>query len=79
MPTEIVAQNGAVIKQTTKIALRGCKKVKASRPVSRAQLLKRALASCRSRHLRDKARRASCERDARQRYSATNKARKRAK
>ena len=29
MPTEIVAQNGAVIKQTTKIALQGCKNVMA--------------------------------------------------
>ena len=27
MPTEIIGQNGAVIKQTTKIAVQGCKKV----------------------------------------------------
>ena len=50
MPTEIVGQNGAVIKQTTKIALQGCKKVKAAKPLSRAELLKRALAACRKQH-----------------------------
>ena len=43
MPTEIVGQNGAVINQTTKIALQGCKTVKSSRPkkLTRAQLLER--------------------------------------
>ena len=46
MPTEIIGQNGAVIKQNTKIALQGCKKVGSVKPsLSRAQLLKRALAS----------------------------------
>ena len=28
MPTEMVAQNGAVLKQTTKISVTGCKAVK---------------------------------------------------
>ena len=52
MPTMITGQNGAVIKQNTKVAVQGCKKtVKSSGPkLSRAQLLKRALASCRKQH-----------------------------
>jgi hypothetical protein len=70
MPTEIVAQSGAVIRQNTKIALQGCRKVKASRPLSRTQLLKRALASCRKQHKHAKAKRIACERRARKRYSA---------
>ena len=56
MPTEIVAQNGAVLKQTTKIALQGCNKVQSVR-LSRAQLLKRALATCRKQHKHSKAKR----------------------
>ena len=70
MPTEIVGQNGAVLKQTTKIALQGCKKVKVSRPLSRAQLLKRALAACRKQHNHSKAGRQACERQVRKRYVA---------
>jgi hypothetical protein len=70
MPTEIVGQNGAVLNQTTKIAVGGCKQVKASRPLSRAQLLKRALAACRKRHRHSRARRQACERQARKRYRA---------
>ena len=70
MPTEIVGQNGAVVKQTTKIALQGCKKVKASKPLSRTQLCKPALAACRKQHKRSKARRQACERQARKGYTA---------
>ena len=70
MPTEIVGQNGAVLKQTTKIALQDCRKVKAAKPLSRAQLLKRALAACRKQHKHSKARRQGCERRARKRYAA---------
>jgi hypothetical protein len=65
MPTEIVGQNGALLTQTTKIALQGCKKVKMSRPLSRAQLLRRALAACRKRARHERKR---CERSARARY-----------
>jgi hypothetical protein len=68
MPTEIVGQNGAVIKQTTKIALQGCGKVTASGPLSRAQLLRGALASCRKRYRHARSRRAVCERKARKQY-----------
>ena len=40
----------------------GCKKVKAAGPLSRAQLLKRALATCRKQHSHSKAKRQACER-----------------
>ncbi len=72
MPTEIVGQNGAVLKQTTKIALQGCKTVMASKPgkLSRAQLLKRALQRCRKQHKHSKARRVTCEKQARKRFAA---------
>jgi hypothetical protein len=76
MPTEIVGQNGAVIKQTTKIALRDCKKVAASRPLSRVPLLRRALAGCRKAHEHSKSKRAKCERQARTRYATKKAARK---
>ncbi len=76
MPTEIVAQNGAVIKQNTKIALQGCKKVETSKPLSRAHLLKRALAVCRKQHKHSKAKRLACERQARRRYAAKKAVRK---
>ena len=70
MPTEIVAQNGTVIKQTTKIALQGCKKVKAAKPLSRTRLLKRALAICSKQHKHSTAGRKACERQARKHYAA---------
>jgi uncharacterized repeat protein (TIGR01451 family) len=71
MPTEIVGQNGAVINQNTKIALQGCNKVgSAKKSLSRAQLLKRALASCRKQHRHSKAERSACERKARKAYGA---------
>jgi uncharacterized repeat protein (TIGR01451 family) len=62
MPTEFVAQNGAVIHQTTTIATTGCAKVKG---LSRAQKLARALKACRKQHGK---RRAACARQARRRY-----------
>ena len=72
MPTEIVGQNGAVIKQSTKIALQGCKTVKSSRPkkLTRAQLLRRTLTACRKQHKHSKARRVACEKRVRKRYAA---------
>ncbi len=78
MPTEIVGQNGAVLKQTTKIALQGCKKVKTSKPLSREQLLERALAACRKRHKHAKAKRVACEKQARK-HDAAKKAARRVK
>jgi hypothetical protein len=71
MPTEIVGQNGAMIKQNTKIAVQGCEKVKVSRPISRATLLRRALARCRKQHRHAKAKRVACEKQARKRDALT--------
>jgi hypothetical protein len=62
--------NGVVLKQTTKIALQGCKTVKSTGPkkLTRAQLLIRALTACRKQRRHAKAKRAACEKRARKRY-----------
>jgi hypothetical protein len=73
MPTEFVGQNGAVIDQTTPVAVTGCAKTKT---LTRAQKLTAALKAC---HKRAKGgRRVSCERAARKRYGPL-KARRRSK
>lgn len=59
MPTEFTAQNGAVIRQSTPIAVTGCRKT------SRKAKLANALKACHRRH--GKARTA-CERSARKRF-----------
>ena len=69
MPTELVAQNGAVIHQTTSIAVTGCPKSR-----TRAQLRAAALDACRKKH--DHAKRAVCERIVRNRYRAQKTAKK---
>ena len=69
MPTEITAQDGAVIKQSTDLAITGCKAV-ASYKATRSAKLKKALASCRKRHRHERSRRQTCERHARKRYGA---------
>ncbi len=78
MPTEITGQNGAVINQSTKIAVTGCAGVKDSKTVrlTRAQMLARALAACRKRDKHSRSRRATCEHQARRRYAAKKAARK---
>jgi hypothetical protein len=63
MPTEITGQNGAVLRQTTKIALTGCPKGKT---LTRAQKLAAALKACKKK--RNKKQRAACQRQARKRY-----------
>jgi hypothetical protein len=63
MPTEITAQNGALLNQTTKIAVTGCAKVKT---LTRAERLKKALKACHQDKKR--ARRAKCEKAAHKRY-----------
>jgi hypothetical protein len=69
MPTEITAQNGAVIKQMTAIGLTGCGRV-ASYKATRAQRLAKALKACRhkykGKHKRKK--RVACERKARKKF-----------
>jgi hypothetical protein len=62
MPTEITGQNGAVIRQTTNVALTGCPKVKA---LTRAQKLAVALRACKKKGPR---KRAACQQLARKRY-----------
>jgi hypothetical protein len=63
MPTEFIAQNGAVIHQNTPIGVSGCPKVKA---LTRSQKLKAALKAC---HKKPKgAKRSGCERTAHKRY-----------
>ena len=62
MPTAITAQNGAVLKQSTKITATGCPKVKA---LTRTQKLAKALKACRKKH--GKARN-SCRKKARHAY-----------
>jgi hypothetical protein len=80
MPTRIVGQNGAVIEQTTQIAIEGCGAVKAakSRKLTRAQELASALKACRSKYRSSRTRRALCERRARKRYAARQASRSRA-
>jgi hypothetical protein len=61
MPTEFTAQNGALLKQSTPIAVTGCK-----RKLTNKQLLAKALAACHKKKHRSK--RVSCEKQARRRY-----------
>jgi hypothetical protein len=62
MPTELVAQNGAVIDQSTPVGISGCAKKKS---LTRAQKLAAALKVCHKQHGH---KRAVCERRARKRY-----------
>ena len=61
MPTTIKGQNGAVVKQTTKITVTGCAKA-----LTRAQKLAAALKTCRT---KAKGKRAGCEKRARKQYA----------
>ncbi len=61
MPTELSAQNGTIIQQSTPIAVTGCAK-----PLTNKQKLAKAIAACHKKHNRGK--RASCEGQARRRY-----------
>jgi hypothetical protein len=63
MPTELTAENGLLIKQTTHIAIVGCKK-----PLTRAQLLARALKACKK--LKGKKKRSACVASAQRKYGA---------
>jgi hypothetical protein len=70
MPTEFVAQNGAVLKQSTRVGVTGCAK---KRILTRAQKLTAALRVC---HKKARGGRASCERAARKRYGPLRAKRK---
>ncbi len=63
MPTEFTAQNGTVLKRSTKIVVSGCK-VKPTRK----QKLAKALKACKKRH--NSAKRAACEKQARRLFGA---------
>ncbi len=69
MPTSITAQDGAVVKQATKITVGGCPKSD-PKTLTRAERLARALKVCKK---QPKKKRASCERAARARYGAKAK------
>jgi hypothetical protein len=69
LPTEISAQNGAVIKQSTNVAITGCGAVKASKE-TRLQKLAKALAKCGKQFKHNKRKRAACVATARKRYGA---------
>jgi hypothetical protein len=66
MPTEFTAQNGAVIKQSTPIAVTGCKKIE-----TKAQKLVKALKACRKK--KNHGKRVGCERQARKRFATKAK------
>jgi hypothetical protein len=61
MPSEFVAQNGALFKLNTPISVTGCKK----RKLTRKQKLQKALRACHKKHGK---RRAACQAQARRRY-----------
>jgi hypothetical protein len=70
MPTEIVGQNGVVVRQAVNVAVTGCPK---SAP-GRAQKLAKALVACKKKP--KGAKRAGCEAVARKRYGVVKKASK---
>jgi hypothetical protein len=72
MPTVITGQNGAVINQSTKIAVTGCGGVKGatSHKLSEAQKRTNALKACRRKFSHAAGKRKACERSARKRYPA---------
>jgi hypothetical protein len=69
IPITITGQNGVVIDQNTPVQVTGCKGVAKFR-VSRAELLKKALAKCRKQFKHNARKKASCERAARAKYGA---------
>ena len=73
MPTEFVAQNGAVIHQSTPISVSGCPKAKTAAQL-RAAKLATALKACHKKH---GSKRAQCEKAARRTYGPVKKVKKR--
>jgi hypothetical protein len=69
MPTQLTGQNGALVNQTTRIAVTGCPKT-----LTRARKLALALKACHKKH---GAKRASCERLARRKYAPVKRKGKR--
>ncbi|HEY5045291.1 MAG TPA: hypothetical protein VII53_05485 [Solirubrobacteraceae bacterium] len=75
MPTTIEGQNGSKLTQTTRITVSGCA-VARLKPRTRAQKLAMALKACKSRYTKATAKRAICEKLARERYDATHRAKR---
>jgi hypothetical protein len=71
LPTELTAQNGAFISQTTKVVVSGCKGVAAFKD-TKAQLLAKALKACKKD--KKKSKRIACEKRARKKYGTKHKA-----
>jgi hypothetical protein len=80
MPTVLTGQNGAVVKQATKVAITGCTKV-LKRTLTRAQKLKAALKVCRTKdggkRNAKRRRRETCEKAAQKRYGPQKKSKSR--
>jgi hypothetical protein len=72
MPTEFVAQNGAVIHQSTPIGVTGCPKAKTAAQL-RAAKLAAALKAC---HKKKGSKRSSCEKAARRKFGPVKKVKK---
>jgi uncharacterized repeat protein (TIGR01451 family) len=84
MPTTITGQNGAVVKQTTKIGITGCPPTRpkvVKKALTRAQKLKAALKVCRTKDRgKSKAKRRTreaCEKAAQKRYGPQKKGKQR--
>ncbi len=67
LPTTIAGQNGDAVTQRTKVTVAGCK---ASKPLTRIQLLAKALKRCEQIHKRSKLNRVACDKRARKIYAA---------
>ena len=72
IPMVLAGQNGAQLEQKIPVSVQGCHQVKGqkAKKLTRAQKLKKALASCRRRFRHNKGRRGACEAGARRRYGA---------
>jgi hypothetical protein len=71
IPTSLTGQNGTLVAENVKVAVQGCRAVRASntKRLTRQQQLARALNACRNAHLHARAKRIACERGARKRWS----------
>jgi hypothetical protein len=78
IPTSLTGQNATVVDENAKVAVQGCRAVKASktRKLTRAQKLALALRACRNSHKHSYARQAACEHKARKAFAPRKSAHK---